>query len=87
MDYDKRIIDLTVADLIEVIDSRIKQLITENRPKRLVYGIAGIAEIFNCSTATAQRIKSSGRIDEAITQVGRIIQIDADKAIELFKNS
>ena len=84
MDYDKRIIDLTVADLIEVIDSRIKQLIIENRPKRLVYGIA---EIFNCSTATAQRIKSSGRIDEAITQVGRIIQIDADKAIELFKNS
>ena len=87
MDYEKRIIDLTVADLIEVIDSRIKQLIVENRPKRLVYGIAGIAGIFNCWTATAQRIKSSGRIDEAITQVGRIIQIDADKAIELFKNS
>ena len=41
--------------------------------KRYVYGIAGLCEIFGCSKPTAIRIKKSGRIDKAITQVGRKI--------------
>ena len=55
--------------------------------KRLVYGISGIAQLFNCSMTTANRIKASGRIDDAITQHGRIIVVDADKALLLFNNS
>ena len=51
--------------------------------RRYVYGIRGIAEIFNCSLPTANRIKKSGRIDKAITQVGRKIVIDAELALEL----
>lgn len=51
--------------------------------KTFKYGIAGIAEIFGCSIPTANRIKKSGRIDGAITQVGRKIVIDVEKAIEL----
>ena len=39
--------------------------------KRYVYGIAGICEIFGFSKPTAIRIKKSGRLDKAITQVGR----------------
>ena len=35
---------------------------------------------------TANRIKASGRIDDAITQHGRIIVVDADKALVLFNN-
>ena len=54
--------------------------------KRLVYGISGIAQLFNCSMTTANRIKASGRIDDAITQHGRIIVVDADKALVLFNN-
>ena len=54
---------------------------TERR--HYVYGIRGIAEIFNCSLPTANRIKKSGRIDKAITQVGRKIVIDAELALEL----
>ena len=45
--------------------------------RHYVYGIRGIAEIFNCSLPTANRIKKSGRIDKAITQVDRKIVIDA----------
>ena len=51
--------------------------------KRYVYGIAGICEVFGCSKPTAIRIKKSGRIDKAITQIGRKIVIDAELALQL----
>lgn len=53
------------------------------KEKRYVYGIAGIAALFGCSIPTASRIKRSGVIDEAITQVGRKIVVDAEKALTL----
>lgn len=51
--------------------------------KKHVYGIAGIARLFGCSIPTANRIKQSGKIDKAITQIGRKIIVDADLALEL----
>ena len=56
------------------------------KPRRLVYGIKGIADTFGCSIPTANRIKRSGVIDAAITQVGRKIVVDADLALELAAN-
>ena len=41
--------------------------------KRYVYGLAGIARLFGCRIPTANRIKQSGKINRAITQVGRKI--------------
>lgn len=55
----------------------------DSSSKRHVYGIKGIADTFNCSLPTAHRIKASGKIDEAITQIGRKIIVDADLALEL----
>ena len=86
---DTRIIDLTVGQLMELFakaqaPAAIKE--TPEKAKRLVYGISGIAQLFNCSMTTANRIKASGRIDDAITQHGRIIVVDADKALVLFNN-
>ncbi|KAA6313876.1 hypothetical protein EZS27_035423, partial [termite gut metagenome] len=51
--------------------------------KRYVYGISGIARLFGCSIPTANRIKQSGKIDKAITQIGRKIIVEADLALEL----
>ncbi|MGL4519381.1 MAG: DUF3853 family protein [Phocaeicola sp.] len=51
--------------------------------KRHVYGILGIAKLFGCSIPTANRIKKSGKIDKAITQIGRKIIVDAELALEL----
>ena len=48
-----------------------------------MYGIPGIARLFGCSLPTANRIKKSGRIDKAITQIGRKIIMDAELALEL----
>lgn len=63
---------------------------TQQQPRlptrRYVYGILGIAQLFNCSKPTAQRIKNSGKIDAAIVQEGRKIIVDADKALELLSN-
>lgn len=53
--------------------------------KKMFYGMQGIAEIFGCSVATANRIKKSGVIDDAITQIGRKIIIDGEKALALVK--
>ena len=39
--------------------------------KHFVYGLAGFARLFGCSLPTANRIKQSGKIDRAITQIGR----------------
>ena len=55
----------------------------ETDEDKYVYGIAGIAELFHCSLPTANRIKKSGRIKKAITQIGRKIVIDKKMALEL----
>jgi hypothetical protein len=55
--------------------------------KRTYYGIAGIAQVFGCSVPTANRIKRSGIIDDAITQIGRKIIVDADLALQLAKEA
>jgi hypothetical protein len=89
IDPNTRIIDLTVGELMELLET-IKTTPQEapTKPKkRLVYGIAGIAQLFNCSMTTANRIKASGRINRAIMQNGRTIVVDADLALELYNNN
>ncbi len=53
--------------------------------RRYVYGLASIARLFGCSLTTANRIKQSGKINRAITQVGHKIIVDADLALELAR--
>lgn len=56
-------------------------------PKRYVYGLAGLMSLFGCSISTAERIKQSGVIDQAISQVGDIIVVDAELALDLLRVS
>ena len=60
--------------------------VAETSQKRYEYGIRGIAKIFGCSIPTANRIKKSGKINAAITQVGRKIIVDADHALQLAQD-
>lgn len=86
IDRDRPLWQLTVGELLDILQSeRPVQKLEKTPEKRIVYGLKGIAEIFGCSTSTAQRIKNSGKIKKAITQVGRKIVVDADLALELFK--
>ena len=61
----------------------VQATIVSNTSKKHVYGIAGIARLFGCSIPTAHRIKKCGKIDRAITQIGRKIIVDAELALEL----
>ena len=79
-----RVIDLTVSELVGIIRDNVPAPVVE-KERKYVYGIDGIAEIFQCSRPTAQRIKNSGRINKAISQVGRKITVDVEKALELRK--
>jgi hypothetical protein len=86
IDRDRPIWQLTIGELLDILQSeRPVQKLEKTPEKRIVYGLKGIAEIFGCSTSTAQRIKNSGKIKKAITQVGRKIVVDADLALRLFR--
>lgn len=93
IDLNTRIIDLTVGELMDLLEQSQKQSADGKTPatdnthngKRYVYGIAGIARLFNCSLTTANRIKASGKIAKAISQYGRTITVDADLALGLMK--
>lgn len=71
-----------LIDAVLTLSEKIDQ--DKPQPPRYVYGIKGIAQLFGCSIATAQRIKSSGVIDAAITQRKRRIIVDAPTALTLF---
>lgn len=51
--------------------------------KRYVYGLAGIRALLNVSTPTAHRLKNTV-LKEAVSQQGRIIVTDVEKAMQLF---
>lgn len=91
---DKRIIDMTASEFADVLaealvragyEKREEENTLESSRRNLVYGIGGIAQLFNCSMTTANRIKASGKIDKAISQCGRMITVDADLALQLMK--
>lgn len=86
IDLNKPLWQLTVGEFLELINQT-QVTTTDNTPteKRYVYGLAGIAQLFNCSMTTANRIKASGKINKAISQCGRIITVDADLALGLMK--
>lgn len=84
---------LTVGQQKELFQKWIKELLGTNHEivpnkeseKRYVYGIPGIASLFNVSYVTAFNLKN-GILKPAVFQQGRKIICDADMAMELFKN-
>lgn len=88
-DLNTPIWQLTIGEFLDMMKSVMpsEPAAPVSNEKKLAHGLDGIAEIFGCSKATAQRIKNSGVIDKAITQVGRKIVVDVDKALQLHKAS
>lgn len=77
---------LTVGQLKEILradQSVSPQPTVHADTKTYVYGLRGIRNLFGVSHATAQRYKDT-IIKDAVSQNGRIIVVDADKALELF---
>jgi hypothetical protein len=76
---------LTVGQFLELLNTgkQPEKVIVSDNSKRLVYGLHGIRNLFNVSHATAQRYKDT-IIKNAVSQNGRKIVVDVDKALELF---
>lgn len=87
-----RVIDLTLGDLLDIVETRVIQVLNGTTPKdtekrRYVYGLKGLMNLLGCSKTTASRLKQSGKLDAAITQCGSLIIIDAEKALQLAGNN
>lgn len=91
MNLNTPIWQLTVGEFLELqkqaFPNNEDKPMVQSKDKWLVHGISGIAELFGCSKRYAQKIKSSGMIDKAISQVGRTIIVDANLALELIQKS
>jgi uncharacterized protein with von Willebrand factor type A (vWA) domain len=85
---DTPVVMLTVGQLQEALKMNDEEKIIEieDKSKNYVYGITGIRQLFNVSHVTAIRYKNT-ILKDAVSQQGRIIVTDVDKAMELFKNS
>lgn len=88
----KPIIQATLGDLKEMIEDMFATPTDyphDDKPsevnRHLVYGLAGLAKLLGVCKSTASKIKSSGILNPAISQHGKVIVIDADLALELMK--
>lgn len=84
----KLLVSCTVGEFLDLAMEKLVAAFSKEEglpnKRNLVYGIAGLAQLFSCSLSTAHRIKKSGIIDPAISQTGKIIVIDADLALDLM---
>lgn len=77
-------------DLFDTAAEKLAQMMgdfreEQGKKRNLVYGLAGLSQLLGCSISTAARIKKSGVLDPAIHQIGKIIVVDADLALDLMK--
>jgi hypothetical protein len=56
-----------------------------NKERKVKYGLKGLQDILGCGITTAQKVKNSGILGDAVMQVGRKIIIDEEKAYERLK--
>ena len=73
---------MTIGQLLEVLSEHAKSV--EADKHNYVYGLSGIQNLFGVSHKTAQIWKNTW-LAPACMQSGRKIIVDADKAMELFK--
>ena len=77
---------LTVGQFLSLMDSRNphEHTVKKSPERRYVKGLHGIISLFGCSKPTAMKLKNT-IIKDAVSQTGRVIITDAEKAIQLFK--
>ncbi len=76
IDKTRKISDLTVEEF--------QSLFNINPNQEYEYGLKGLAKILSCSRSKASQVKSSGILDDAISQNGGHIMIDKKLALELY---
>ncbi|MRJ09692.1 DUF3853 family protein [Ornithobacterium rhinotracheale] len=83
--YKTPITDLSVGELIDIINQKKVTPTPPKIEKKYVYGLKGLADLLGCSKTHAFKLKQSGIFDKAIIQNGKKIIVDAELALKLFK--
>ena len=83
---DTLVVTLTIGQLREAFATQQKEPEKVEQPKRYVYGLKGIRDLFQVSHATAQKYKNTF-LSDAVSQQGRKIIVDVEKAMELFNKA
>ena len=76
-----------IDELIRLTRKLVDVLEHTNPEKKLLHGIKDLADYISCSLSTAKRIKASGILDPATSQVNRTIVFDGEKVLELLSTS
>jgi hypothetical protein len=74
-----------LKELLYELGVRLVEKPKEIENRKYVYGLKGIEELFHVSHATAQKLKN-GVLKDAVSQQGRILLVDVEKALRLFGN-
>lgn len=87
LDYNAPLYSLTVGQYVEM-QTALGQLSAPppQAEKFYIYGLRGIMQLFGVSHKTAQAYKNTF-LGPACTQLGKVIIIDRDKAVELFEET
>lgn len=90
MSASEAIVILTREELHHVVESAIREALgikaemdEKKSERKYVYGLDGIAQLFNVSRVTAQQYKNTF-LAPAVSQRGRHIATDVELALELF---
>ena len=100
LDLQKPLFQLTAGEFLALLkqsiaetssspegDARKKESGEEETKKRFVYGIAGIAKLFNCSTTNGKPDKEKWSYQQGNIAMRRMITVDADLALSLVKSN
>jgi len=86
---DKPLFSMTGAEIIELFSLIMaiehKPTVQDFTNEKHVYGLDGLARLLGCGKTTAQKIKNTHVLDDAIIQHGKKLIINADLALKLLK--
>lgn len=91
INLEKYLATATLADIKAMIVQAVKEVtltaVAENEENRrnFVYGLKGLASLLGCSISTAERLRQSGILDQAIIAHKGLLVIDADMVLDLLR--
>lgn len=88
---EKFLIQATLGEIKQMISDAVREAtlttMVENEENRrnYVYGLKGLALLLGCSISTAERLRQSGILNQAIIAHKGLLVIDADMALDLLR--
>ena len=76
--------EITAGQLADLIIQKLSNKIEPAEKPKLSQGLDALAQKLGVSISTVVRLKRTGVFGDSITQNGRVIHVDLDKAVEYY---